>query len=111
MPFLTARCERQSGKTRKRNDLTFLDRNHSIVLTGEVKLPYHKDGGSPLNAAVVRDACTKVRRELDDAVLTMLGVTSAKRRREMIDAMYRYLQEFFTAVNNFRDYCRGEMAR
>lgn len=54
--FLTARCERQSGETRKRNDLTLLDRNSSIVLTGEVKLPYNKDGGSPLNAAVVRDA-------------------------------------------------------
>jgi hypothetical protein len=35
------------------------------------------------------------RRELDDAVLEMLGVVSAKRRGEMIDALYRYLREFF----------------
>jgi hypothetical protein len=35
------------------------------------------------------------RRELDDAVLEMLGVSSAKRRGEMIDALYRYLREFF----------------
>ncbi|MCG2741804.1 MAG: SAM-dependent methyltransferase, partial [Syntrophaceae bacterium] len=35
------------------------------------------------------------RRELDDAVLAMLGVASAKRRKEMIDALYRYLREFF----------------
>jgi len=62
LPFLTARCERQSGETRKRNDLILLDRNSSIVLTGEVKLPYNKDGGSPLNAAVVRDARAKARR-------------------------------------------------
>ncbi|MDP2839385.1 MAG: hypothetical protein Q8O11_04950 [Syntrophales bacterium] len=61
LPFLTARCERPSGETRKRNDLILLDRNSSIVLTGEVKLPYNKDGGSPLNAAVVRDARAKAR--------------------------------------------------
>jgi hypothetical protein len=35
------------------------------------------------------------RRELDDAVLAMLGVASAKRRKEKIDALYRYLREFF----------------
>ncbi|MFH2073978.1 MAG: Eco57I restriction-modification methylase domain-containing protein, partial [Pseudomonadota bacterium] len=35
------------------------------------------------------------RRELDDAVLEMLGVSSAKRREEMIDALYCYLREFF----------------
>ena len=39
LPFLTARCERSNGETRKRNDLSLLDRNSSIVLTGEVKLP------------------------------------------------------------------------
>jgi hypothetical protein len=37
LPFLAARCEQPSGETRKRNDLTLLDRNRSIVLTGEVK--------------------------------------------------------------------------
>jgi len=35
------------------------------------------------------------RRELDDAVLAMLGVAPAKRRKEMIDALYGYLREFF----------------
>jgi len=35
------------------------------------------------------------RRELDDAVLAMLGVAPAKRRGEMIDALYGYLREFF----------------
>ena len=35
------------------------------------------------------------RRELDDAVLAMLGVAPAKRREKMIAALYRYLREFF----------------
>ena len=61
LPFSAARCEQRSGDSLKRRDLTFLDRNHSVVLTGEVKLPYNKDGGSPHNAAVVRDARAKAR--------------------------------------------------
>lgn len=35
------------------------------------------------------------RRGLDDAVLAMLGVRSAKRREAMIEALYGYLREFF----------------
>ncbi len=35
------------------------------------------------------------RRELDDAVLEMLGVESAARRRELLDELYDYLREFF----------------
>jgi len=35
------------------------------------------------------------RRELDDAVLEMLGVESAARRQELLDELYDYLREFF----------------
>jgi hypothetical protein len=35
------------------------------------------------------------RRELDDAVLEMLGVESAARRQELLDELYAYLREFF----------------
>ena len=35
------------------------------------------------------------RRELDDAVLEMLGVESAAQRQELIDELYDYLREFF----------------
>ena len=35
------------------------------------------------------------RRELDDAVLEMLGVESPQRRQELIDELYSYLREFF----------------
>jgi len=62
LPFLTARCEQRSAHSLKRRDLTLLDRTQRKVLTGEVKLPYGKDGGTPLNASVVRDARAKARR-------------------------------------------------
>jgi len=35
------------------------------------------------------------RQELDDAVLEMIGVKSPERRKEMIEALYGYLREFF----------------
>jgi hypothetical protein len=35
------------------------------------------------------------RRELDDAVLEMLGVESKKRRNEILDELYAYLKEFY----------------
>jgi hypothetical protein len=38
------------------------------------------------------------RHELDDAVLEMLGVTSANKRTQMINELYAYLREFFEAV-------------
>ena len=40
----------------KRRDFTLLDKDNRAVLTGEVKLPYRKDGGSPYNNALVQDA-------------------------------------------------------
>jgi len=55
-PFSRAKCEQTGRGSRKRRDLTLLDRDQRPVLTGEVKLPYQKDGGSPYNAVVVRDA-------------------------------------------------------
>jgi len=61
-PFSRAKCEQTGRGSRKRRDLTLLDRDQRPVLTGEVKLPYQKDGGSPYNAAVVRDARSKAQR-------------------------------------------------
>jgi len=62
LPFSRAKCEQVGEGSRKRRDLTLLDKDQRIVLTGEVKLPYRQDGGSPYNASVVRDARTKARR-------------------------------------------------
>jgi len=62
LPFARARIEQSSRGSRKRRDLTILDRSGSIAITGEVKLPYAPDGASPYNAPVVEDAHSKAAR-------------------------------------------------
>jgi hypothetical protein len=47
LPFDRAKCEQTKEGSSKRRDLTLLDKNGRPVLTGEIKLPYRKDGGSP----------------------------------------------------------------
>lgn len=61
LPFLEAKIEQRGSGSSKRRDLTLLDKEKRAVLTGEVKLPYRKDGGSPYNEAVVQDARRKAR--------------------------------------------------
>ena len=62
LPFTRAKTEQRGSGSQKRRDLTLLDVNHQICLTGEIKLPYRRDGGSPFNADVVKDARKKARR-------------------------------------------------
>jgi len=62
LPFHGARCEQRGTGSHKRSDLTLLDRSRKPVLTGEVKLPYQKDGSTPYNKSVVVDARGKARR-------------------------------------------------
>jgi hypothetical protein len=45
LPFSRAKCEQSVKGSLKRSDLTLLDRDQRVVLTGEVKLPYRKDVG------------------------------------------------------------------
>ena len=59
LPFYRAKCEQSGTGSRKRRDLTLWDKDRRIILTGEVKLPYRHDGGSPYNTAVVNDARSK----------------------------------------------------
>ena len=59
LPFSRAKCEQHKKGSLKRRDLTLLDRDRRVVLTGEVKLPYQKDGGSPYNTSLVNDARRK----------------------------------------------------
>ena len=61
LPFSGAKCEQRGRGSAKRRDLTLLGKDGSVVLTGEVKLPFRKDGGSPYNAAVVEDARRKAK--------------------------------------------------
>ncbi len=69
LPFSSARCERRRG-SQKRRDLTLLGRNAKVLVTGEVKLPYQKDGATPYNAAVVTDARKKALRAGADYFFT-----------------------------------------
>lgn len=64
------------------------------------EMAYRKSGKESdlANLSDVSELEMPDRRELDDAVLEMMGVTSKKRRREMIDALYAYLREFFEAT-------------
>ena len=62
LPFAEAKCEQTGRGSRQRRDLTLLDDNRQVCLTGEVKLPYQRDGGTPLNTKVVKDARNKARK-------------------------------------------------
>jgi len=62
LPFSRAKCEQRGRGSLKRRDLTLLDKDQRVVLTGEVKLPYRKNGGSPYNAEFVKDARSKALR-------------------------------------------------
>lgn len=62
LPFSRARVEQRGQGSRKRRDLTLLDKDKRAALTGEIKLPYQPDGSSPYNHDVVQDARAKAKR-------------------------------------------------
>jgi len=62
LPFSEVKCEARTVGSGKRRDLTLLDRDRRPVLTGEVKLPYQPQGGTPYNEQVIRDARAKAKR-------------------------------------------------
>lgn len=62
LPFFRAKCEQRGSGSNKRRDLTLYDKNKVIILTGEVKLPFAKDGSTPFNEVVVQDARKKAER-------------------------------------------------
>lgn len=70
LPFSESKCEQRAKGSKKRRDLTLVDKNKVIVLTGEVKLPYRADGGSPYNETVVQDARRKAKRAKADYFFT-----------------------------------------
>ncbi|MDP2824172.1 MAG: N-6 DNA methylase [Sulfuritalea sp.] len=59
LPFSGAKTEQRGSGSNKRRDLTILDQDGRPILTGEVKLPYAKDGTSPYRSDVVVDARKK----------------------------------------------------
>lgn len=55
-PFASAACEKRSRGRQLRRDLTLLGKDGRALITGEVKLPYQKDGATPYHSGVVKDA-------------------------------------------------------
>jgi len=58
-PFNRSKVEQTGTDSRKRRDLTLLDKSKRALITGEIKLPYQADGNSPYITKVVRDARKK----------------------------------------------------
>ena len=59
LPFERASVESQAKTSAQRRDLTLWDRTGQRVITGEVRLPDHKDGNTPYLDSLVRDAQKK----------------------------------------------------
>lgn len=64
-PFASASCEKRSRGRQLRRDLTLHGKNGRALITGEVKLPYQKDGATPYHADVVKDARQGGKRQQD----------------------------------------------
>lgn len=58
-PFSKVKLETRTAGSLKRRDLTILDRNGGVALTGEAKVPYAPDGASPFVESTVVDARRK----------------------------------------------------
>ncbi len=61
LPFAHPDIERKKKGSQKRSDITLENKSGRVVLAGEVKLPYQKDGQSPYNDEVVADARKKAK--------------------------------------------------
>jgi len=70
LPFTSAEVEQRVGGTLKRRDLTLYGEHKQMVLTGEIKLPYQKQGGSPYHHAVTSDARKKAQQAGTDFFFT-----------------------------------------
>ncbi len=62
LPFYRAKTEQTGQGSLKRRDITLLDKNAKVALTGERKRPYAKDGNTSYNNSVVNDARSKAQR-------------------------------------------------
>lgn len=59
LPFKEARCERKAPGSRKPRDFSLIDKSGKIALTGEVRLAFARDGATPRNEALVKNAREK----------------------------------------------------
>ncbi|MCA1959637.1 MAG: hypothetical protein LDL33_02490 [Desulfomonile sp.] len=77
LPFARAKCEQTGRGSRKRRDLTLLDKGKRGVLTGEVKLPYQSGLRGLVRVPHEEDECLRVHREYADFVF--------KRNRQIVE--------------------------
>jgi len=70
LPFFRAKIERTGQGSTKRRDITLLNKSKEAILTGEVKLPYAKDGNTPYNDSVVMDARLKAQKAISPFFFT-----------------------------------------
>ena len=70
LPFSRAKCEQRSKGSTKRRDLSLLDKSDKVVLTGEVRFPWAKDGGTPFADGLVNNARKKAERAGTDYFFT-----------------------------------------
>ncbi|MDP3064799.1 MAG: N-6 DNA methylase [Chloroflexota bacterium] len=82
------------AKLKSRKALMFLSERRMRSMS------YHKSGRSSALDALTNNTELDMpdRRELDDAVLEMIGVDSASQRQQLIDELYAYLRDFFEAT-------------
>src|SRR5262245_48988313 len=59
LPFSSVKFDRRSKGSQKRRDISVLGKDANVLATGEIKLPFQKDGATPYNATVVSDARAK----------------------------------------------------
>ena len=93
-PDVIARVNKAFGKMTQRKALMFLSeqRLRTMAYTSSLKTK-ELNGLSDLTELDMPD-----RRELDNAVLEMIGVESPQHRQDLIDELYAYLKDFFEAT-------------
>jgi len=84
LPFSEAKCEQRGKGSRKRRDRTLIDKNGNKAITGEVKLPFAKDGATPFNEDVVQDARKKAARAKVNYFFTWNGAEMTRRLAAII---------------------------
>jgi len=93
----------EESKERVSQAFRVLDQRLALCFLSERRLRRmaYLQAGKEAELARLSDLCEldmADRRELDDAVLEMMGETSPERRKELIDRLYAYLREFFEQV-------------
>ncbi len=100
LPIVSPMAGSKTVRTRLVKAFRKMKKRDALYLLSERRLREmaYKQKGKEDELANLSDECEldmDDRRELDDAVLGLLGVRSKKERNELLNELYRYLREFF----------------